>query len=256
MVTRGTMRLTGKTALITGAASGIGAATAELFAAEGANVVIADIDRAHGKATADRIKAFGGTATFVHTDLRNESQIVAMIGAAYAQYGRLDILHNNAACFEADLPVAETTLAQWEKVIDINLRAIFLACRTAIPRMVAQDGGVIINTASVLGVVGTASFAPYMSSKGGIIQLTRSIAIDYGRKGIRANALCPGMTATPTAEPLLNDPAEHQALVDKTVLGRVAEPREIAAAALFLASDDASYVTGSCLFVDGGWTCM
>lgn len=249
------MRLQGKTALITGAATGIGAATAELFAAEGATVILADINSTDGQATVGRIQTAGGNAAFVHADLNDPLQIQRMIDSAFARYGRLDILHNNAACFEADCPVADTSLKQWDKVFNINLRAIFIACHEALPRMITQGGGVIINTASVLGVVGTEDFAAYTASKGGVIQLTRSIAVDYGRKGIRANALCPGMTATPTALPTLNDPVQHRALTDKTVLGRVAAPGEIATAALFLASDDASYVTGTCLFVDGGWTC-
>lgn len=249
------MRLKNKYAVITGAATGIGAATAERFAEEGATVIIADINEGAAAATVDRIRRIGGSAHFHYTDVSHPEQIAQLIDSAVTRFGRIDILHNNAACFDGECPLADTLLSQWEKVININLRSIFLTCHTAIPHMLRQKGGVILNTASVLGAVAAENFAAYIASKGGIIQLTRSIAVDYGKSGIRANALCPGITASAASRQTLDNPVHHNALVSNTVLGRVAQPREIANAALFLASDEASYITGTSLFVDGGWTC-
>lgn len=250
------MRLKEKVAVITGAATGIGAATAERFAAEGASIVIADINEAAGLATMHGIRERGGDARFVHTDVADGDQVRHLILSTLRHYGRIDILHNNAACFDAVQPLADTTEETWEKTINVNLRSIYLACRAAIPAMIQRSSGVIINTSSVLGVVGAPSFSAYIASKGGIVQLTRSIAIDYGRYGIRANSLCPGITASPPAKETLKNAESRESLLRMTVLGRVANPSEIAAAALFLASEDSSYVTGTCLFVDGGWTCM
>lgn len=203
------MRLKDKVAVITGAATGIGAATAELFAAEGARVVIADINESEATATVNRIRKAGGDAVFVPTDVVVPEQIQRLIESALSRHGRIDVLHNNAACFDAERPLVETTDAQWERTINVNLRSIYLACRAVLPAMIQQGGGVILNTASVLGVVGAPNFAAYIASKGGIVQLTRSIAIDYGRKGIRANALCPGITASPSAQESMKHP-EHQ----------------------------------------------
>lgn len=250
------MRLKDKIAVITGAATGIGAATAELFAAEGAKVVFGDINKVEGEATADRIREIGGDVTFVPTDVGVPQQIHELMRCALEKYGRIDILHNNAAYLFASYSLTETSDTEWEKSINVNLRSIYVACKAVIPHMIKQGGGAIINTASVLGVVGAPTYAAYIASKGGIIQLTRSIAVDYGKFGIRANALCPGITASPPAKESLKNPETAKYLLGMTVLGRVAEPKEIAYGALFLASDEASYVSGTCLFVDGGWTSM
>jgi NAD(P)-dependent dehydrogenase (short-subunit alcohol dehydrogenase family) len=250
------MRLADKMIVITGGATGIGAAAAEVYAQHGATVVIADINTTAAEATVRRIHELGGETQFIRTDVGRPADIRALIDQVHSRYQRIDVLHNNAACFDGECPLADTTLEQWEKVIDVNLRSIFLSCHATIPLMLRQGGGVIINTASVLSAVGASNFAAYIASKGGIAQLTRSIAVDYGRQGIRANALCPGITASEIAQKTLDNTASRDALVAKTVLGRVASPREIANAALFLASDESSYVTGTCLFVDGGWTCM
>lgn len=250
------MRLKDKIAVITGAATGIGSATAELFAAEGAKVIIGDINAAEAEATLSRILQAGGEAVFVPTDVGVADQVRALIQTALDRYGRVDILHNNAAYLFASYPVTETSDEEWDKTLNVNLRAIYVASKAVLPQMVRQGGGVIINTASVLGAVGAPNYAAYIASKGAIIQLTRSIAIDYGKFNIRANALCPGITASPPAKESMKDPENLRYLLGMTVLGRVAEPKEIAYGALFLASDEASYVTGSCLFIDGGWTSM
>lgn len=248
------MRLKHKVAVITGAATGIGSATAELFAAEGAKVVIGDINTVEATATAERIRQGGGEATFVYTDVADTAMVHKLMESTIELHGRVDILHNNAAYLFATHPAVETSEEDWEKTINTNLRSVYAGCKAVIPTMIKQGGGVIINTASVLGAVGAPSYAAYIASKGGVIQLTRSIAIDYGKYNIRANALCPGITASPPAMVSLKDPKQLEYLLGMTVLGRAAEPMEIAYGALFLASDDASYVTGTCLFVDGGWT--
>ncbi|HWB98981.1 MAG TPA: SDR family oxidoreductase [Bryobacteraceae bacterium] len=250
------MRLKDRIAVITGAATGIGAATAEVFAREGAKVIIGDINETAAEATVGRIHAAGGEAAFLPCDVASPEQVRRLIAAPIERYGRLDILHNNAAYLFAAFPVAETAEEEWEKTIQVNLRSVYVAAKAAIPHMVRQGGGVIINTASVLGVVGAPTYSAYIASKGGIIQLTRSIAIDYGKQGIRCNALCPGITASPPAAESMKNPEHMKYLMSMTVLGRPATPAEIANAALFLASDESSYVTGTCLFADGGWTCM
>lgn len=249
-------RLQDKNAVITGAATGIGAATATLFAAEGARVIIADINESAASATVDRINSAGGDASFIYADVSKSADIKYLVETTTHRLGRIDVLHNNAACFDAAVPLIETSEATWDKTMDVNLKSIYLTCRAVIPLMLEEGRGVILNTASVLSAVGADSFAAYIASKGGVAQLTRSIAVDYGRRGIRANALCPGITASEIAQKTLDVPAQQKSLIDKTVLGRVAKPIEIANAALFLVSDESSYITGTCLFVDGGWTCI
>lgn len=251
------MRLKDKIAVITGAATGIGAAAAELFSAEGAKVVIGDTNEPEANATVGRIRAVGGEAAFVPTDVARGEQINRLIQSAIDLHGRIDILHNNAAYLYSNYAVVETSDEDWEKTINTNLRAVYLGCKATIPHMIRQGGGSIINTASVLSVVAQATYAAYIASKGGIAAITRSMALDYGKYGIRVNALCPGITASPPVLTATKKNAELLPwLLDKTVLGRMADPREIAFGALFLASDESSYVTGTCLFVDGGWTCM
>ena len=251
------MRLKDKIAVITGAATGIGAATAELFAAEGAKVVLGDINEQEANATVARIRAAGGEAVFVPTDVAESAQITRLIQSAMDRHGRIDILHNNAAYLFSNYTVVETSDENWERTINTNLRAIHLGCKAAIPHMIRQGGGSIINTASVLSVGAQPAYAAYIAAKGGVVALTRSIACDYGKYRIRANALCPGETASPPEVAAVKEhPELLPRLLDKIVLGRIADPKEIAFGALFLASDESSYVTGSCLFVDGGWTCM
>ena len=250
------MRLKDKIAVITGAATGIGAATAELFAVEGAKVVLGDINVKEANATVARIHAAGGEAFFVPTDVSEAAQINRLIQTAIDRHGRIDILHNNAAYLFSNYAVLETSDEDWEKSINTNLRAVHLGCKAVLPHMIRQGGGSIINTASVLSVGAEPNYAAYIASKGGIVALTRSIAYDYGKYRIRANSLCPGLTGSPPAlASLQQNPVEYARLLNRTVLGRIAEPKEIAFGALFLASDESSYVTGTCLFVDGGWTC-
>ena len=243
-------RLEGKVALITGAASGIGRESAILFAEEGAKVVVADYAAAEGQETAKRIVNSGGTAIYVKSDVSKLSDIEAMIDATVKSFGRLDILFNNAGVqgarggFTVDLPEEE-----WDKVMDVNLKSVFRAAKLAIPVMLKQGGGAIINTASAQGIGGSITGGAYCTSKAGVIMLTKVLAIEYGKKNIRVNCICPGVIETPMASgyiPFLKTEA--------LAAGRPGQPREIAHAALFLASDESSYIHGAVIPVDGGWT--
>jgi NAD(P)-dependent dehydrogenase (short-subunit alcohol dehydrogenase family) len=243
-------RLEGKVALITGAASGIGRESAILFAAEGAKVVVADYAMTQGEETLEKIKNAGGTAIFVKADVSKSSDIEAMIDATVKAFGRLDILFNNAGIqgarrgFTTDL-----TEEEWDKVMDVNLKSVFRAAKLAIPVMLKQGGGTIINTASAQGIGGSITGGAYCTSKAGVIMLTKVLAIEYGKSNIRVNCICPGVIETPMSSgyvPFLKTEA--------LAAGRPGQPREIAHAALFLASDESSYIHGAVIPVDGGWT--
>jgi NAD(P)-dependent dehydrogenase (short-subunit alcohol dehydrogenase family) len=249
-------RLEGKVAIVTGAGSGIGKVTAELFAAEGASVVVADVrsDQAAGVAAA--ITADGGQASAVTVDVTNENQVAAMIDHAVDTYSGLHILINNAGIFpDDDGGVLDTPPSTWDLVMDVNLKGVWLGCRGAVPAMLASGGGSIVNVASFVALVGAATAqVAYTASKGGVLSFTRELAVEYARQGIRANSLCPGPIETPLLAELLADPARRQRRLTHIPIGRFGRPEEIAKAALFLASDEASFVTGSSMVVDGGIT--
>jgi NAD(P)-dependent dehydrogenase (short-subunit alcohol dehydrogenase family) len=253
------MKLKGKVAIITGAGSGIGRATALLFAREGAKVVVADLVAATGEETVAEIKANGGEAIPVQVDVSKAEQVERMVQRTVEIFGRLDILFNNAGL---TLPamVTETSEEVWQKSIDVNLKGVMLGCKYAIPEMQKAGGGAIINTASMLGLVASPRQAPYCAAKGGVVLLTKQIAIDYARDNIRVNCICPSEVDTPMHRQFIAaspDPeATKKRLLERIPLNRVARPEEIAAAALFLASDDSSYVTGVALPVDGGLTAL
>jgi len=249
-------RLTGRTALVTGAGSGIGRETALVFAAEGANVVVADRDAAAGTATVASIADAGGQAHFVAVDVARATAVEAAVAEAERTYGALHVLFNNAGVFpEGDgLPV-DTPEAVWQQVIDVNLKGVFLGCKYGIPALLRAGGGSIINTASFVAVMGAATAQiAYTASKGGVLAMTREIAVAYARQGIRANALCPGPVDTPLLQELLADPDARARRLVHVPMGRLARPDEIARAVLFLASEDASYVSGSTFLVDGAIT--
>ena len=247
-------RLQGKVALITGAASGIGQAAARRFAAEGARVVVVDIQDAAGEATAAAVRAAGGEAHFVHADVSRVEDAEGMVDAALQRFGRLDILFNNAGVGK-HIPFDELTDVEWDRIIDINLRGVFLGCRYGVPALRRSGGGAILNTASQSGLQGHPNNQAYCAAKAGVINFTRSLAKDLARHNIRVNALCPGGTDTPILRGYVpaGESPDYVArvVVPRTPFARLARPEEIAAAALFLVSDDASFVSGVALPVDG-----
>jgi NAD(P)-dependent dehydrogenase (short-subunit alcohol dehydrogenase family) len=251
-----TGRLAGKVALITGAGSGMGRAAAELFAREGARVVVTDVVDDAGNGTVAAVRAAGGDATYVRADVSKWADCEAMVKCAIDTYGALHVLYNNAGIFPADDGgVLDTPESTWEKVMEINLKGVWLGCRAGIPAMIASGGGSIVNVASFVALMGAATAQiAYTASKGGVLSMTREIAVEYARQGIRANSLCPGPIQTPLLEELLSDPARRARRLVHIPMGRLGLAEELAKAALFLASDDASYMTGSQLVVDGGIT--
>lgn len=248
------MRLKGKVAIVTGAASeiGIGHAIAMLFAEEGAMVTVADIQDEGGKHTADEINSQGGRAIHCYTDVSKADHVKRMVQLTVDTYGAINILVNNAAHMKDSHAVLDTTEEEWDRSMKITLKGPYLCSKYAIPEMIKAGGGSIINMSSVGGLVGWENDAPYLSAKGGVIQLTKSLAIDYGRKNVRVNAICPGSIQTAISPKKGEKHYEEQ--VAETVLGRTGEPLEIANAALFLASDESSFVSGTNLVVDGGHT--
>ena len=244
-------RLKDKTAVITGSGKGLGEAIALLFSREGAKIVVFDIDEPAGQETVEQIQEQGGEAIFVHGDVSNPDDAARLIDVAVDAYGRVDILVNNAGV-HVDRTVADTTEAEWDHILGVNLKGYFLCSKAAIPQMRRQGGGNIICISSISGLIGQLNQAAYNASKHGIIGLVRCMAYDHALENIRANAICPGVMNTPLVASV---PEEHIAPYRKTsLLERFAEPIEVANAALFLASDESSYVTGSAMVVDGGYT--
>lgn len=246
-------RLDGKVALITGGASGMGRVACERFVGEGARVVVVDYDDEAGRAVA---ASLGERATFARADVSRWDDCEAMVAHSMSSFGALHVLYNNAGVFPADDGgVLETPESTWNRVMEINLKGVWLGCRAGIPAMVESGGGSIVNVASFVALMGAATAQiAYTSSKGGVLAMTREIAVEWGRRGIRANSLCPGPVDTPLLAELMSDPARKARRLVHIPMGRLAQAHEIVNAALFLASDESSYVTGSQLVVDGGIT--
>ena len=244
------MRLSGKVAIITGAGSGIGAATARRFVLEGAKVVVVDITGAEEKIAGE----LGEHAVAVHADVANSSDVRAMIDAATSRFDRLDILVNNAGIEGEQAPTAECTDENFDRVVAVNLRGVFLGMKYGIPAMIASGGGSIINTASVAGLVGFAGIPAYCASKGGVIQLSKTAALEYAGQKIRVNAVCPGVIWTPMVERLTGGTEEGRAaIVALEPVGRMGSAEEIADLILYLASDESAFVTGAAIPIDGGF---
>ncbi len=248
-------RLAGKTAIVTGAASGIGAASAEAFAQEGARVICCDLEEANLAELMATIQRTGGEAEFVRVDVSRSDQVEQMVTQAARRYGKIDILFANAG-YQFVKPLAEVEEAEWDRLLAVNLKGVFLCSKYVIPIMMRSGGGSIIASGSVLSFVAAPGLAAYCASKAGILNLIRGIATDYGSHRIRANCICPGCIDTPLAQVFFSSQADPEAAKRSSaashVLGRIGSPAEVARAAVFLASDESSFVTGSSLMVDGG----
>jgi NAD(P)-dependent dehydrogenase (short-subunit alcohol dehydrogenase family) len=248
------MRLTGKVALISGGARGMGAAEARLFAAEGAKVVIGDVLEAQGREVEAEIKAAGGEAVFVRLDVTDEADWQRAVQTAVSQFGQLHILVNNAGV-SGQGRVEDVTLEEWNRVMDINSTGVFLGTKTAIPAMRQAGGGSIVNISSQLGLVGVDNSSPqYQASKGSVRLLTKATAMQYAQDGIRVNSVHPGPIETPMTEARRSDPEVRALMLSRIPLGRYGQAADVAMGVLYLASDEASFITGSELVIDGGWT--
>ncbi len=236
------MRLQGKVALVTGAGTGIGRAIALAFAQEGAKLLIAELDETTGRAVAEEIG--GGQARYERCDVSNEENVQAAVRSAIEAFGRLDIMVNNAGVAQRD----------WDTTIAVNLSGVYYGCRHAAEAMAAQGGGSIVNMSSILGLIGIGAEDPYVAAKHGVVGLTKNFALAYGSRGVRVNCINPGWIATQMTSMLRENEALKQQIEAQTPLGRFGTPEEVAKLALFLASDESSFVTGASFVVDGGWT--
>ena len=248
------MRLANKVAIITGAAGGMGQAAAELFTQEGASVVVTDVNTAAGEETVNSIHDAGGKAIFVKANVANEDEVRTMVETAIDTFGHIDILYNNAGIMPTnDGSVTDISEAIWDRILDVNLKSAFLCSKYVIPHMVKQGHGSIVNIASFVAFMGcTVPQDAYTTSKGGLLALTKSLAVQYGRHNIRCNAICPGPIETPLLRALWTDEEARNLRLNRIPLGRFGEARDIIYMALYLASDESAWTTGSWLMVDGG----
>ena len=249
-------RLEGKVAVITGAADGIGHAIARAMATEGAHVFVGDIDDAKGEAAAAALRAEGSKANFRHCDVSVEADIAGLIADAVARGGKLDVLVNNAAIAIGGMPVHEMTDEQWHRLIAVNLTSVFRGCKYALPHMIRQKSGSIINMASAQGHIGLDGWTAYAGAKGAVMAMTRQMAVEFGPMNIRVNSISPGTINTPMNEKVIAELGDHvaRAWVKMHPIGRIGKPEEVAEAAVYLASDAAGFTTGIDLRVDGGLT--
>ena len=249
-------RLASKVAIVTGAAQGIGLGIARVFAEEGAHVVLSDIDDAAGEAATATLRESGGQAQYIHADVARETDVQQLVAAAVERFGRLDVVVNNAGVVAVQT-VEESSVEDWDRVMAVNVRAIFLTTKYALPHLRASGGGSILNVASVSSFVGQQGTPAYCASKGAVLMLTKSLAVDYGRERIRVNCICPGITDTP----MLREHAQHagdadahlQQRLQRVPAGAMLYPRDMGRAAAFLCSDEAAGITGTSLVVDGGY---
>lgn len=251
------MRLEDKVCVITGAGGGMGRTAALMFAAEGAKVVVAEFSQAAGEETVRLVREAGGAATFVNVDVSNEDDARAMVDHAVATYGRLDVLYNNAGIMpEEDHSVTDTSVEAWDRVMAVNVRGVFLGCKYAIPRMVEQGSGSVINISSFVALMGCSNPQDaYTASKGAVLALTKSLAVQFGPKGVRTNAICPGPVETPLLmDWLVKDEEAKRIRLARNPTGRFGKPEEIVHMGIYLASDESRWTNGAQLVVDGGIT--
>lgn len=241
-------KLQDKVAIITGGASGIGAATAELFVAEGAKVVLVDLNEEKGQAFTAQLQAGGAEALFIKANVTDENEVAAIYQTTLERFGKVDVLFNNAGIGRVT-PTEELPYAEWRQTVNVDLDGVFLMAQAAIKKMLKAQGGTIVNTASMYGWVGSPGSAAYNAAKGGVINLTRSLALEFATRGIRVNALCPGFIDTPIIPEESKEP-----LRQVTPMQRLGQPEEMAKAVLFMACDDSTFMTGNTLTVDGGYT--
>lgn len=246
------MRLKNKIAIITGGGGGIGRATAIRFANEGAKIVVSDLNEKTGEETVGLIKEQNGNAIFIKTDVSDRNSVQDLMRLTVEQYGGINILMNNAGVGHSEVRSIDLDEDEWNSVIDINLKSVFLGIKYAVPELIKSGSGVIINTSSLLGLKGRKYVSAYNASKGGVVLLTQNAALEYGKYNIRVNALAPGIIDTSIIDFWRNNERKWPVLSRANALGRIGNPEEVASAALFLASDEASFITGVTLPVDGG----
>jgi NAD(P)-dependent dehydrogenase (short-subunit alcohol dehydrogenase family) len=248
------MRLQGKTAIVTGGASGIGKAGCLAFAAEGASVAVVDVNRDGGEQVAAQIRRDGGSAVFIAADISKEDDVRNMVRATVGHFGGVDVLFQNAAWYTV-VPADRLELSDWQRTIDVTLTGPFLCCKHVIPAMQSRGGGSIILTSSVGGSVAFPAHPAYNAAKGGVNLLKKNLALDYGPDQIRVNCISPGIIETPLTERAVRDPVKYDDYINRWCFTRrIGTPQDVAAAALFLASDESSFVTGSVMYIDNGWT--
>lgn len=246
-----------KAGLVTGAGSGIGRATAKRFAEEGAQVVVADVDEEGGRETVTEIEDQGGDAIFVEADVTEESDVKQMVEETVDTYGQLDFAHNNAGIGAEMVPLTEQTEDTWDSLYEINLKGVWRCLKEEIPVMLENGGGAIVNTSSVSGLGGDKNMTPYNSTKHGVVGLTRSAALEFSGEGVRVNAVCPGVIETPMVKQLQDTaPEDLEQMVIGRPMNRLGRPEEVASAVVWLCSDDASFITGHPLAIDGGVTAL
>ena len=247
------MTLHGKVALVTGAAAGIGQAAAVAFAREGARVVVADLDEERGRETVSTIEKKAGEALFVKANVTREEEVAAMVGSAVEHFGGLDCAFNNAGVAGARMLTHEYDEAEWERIVQVHMKGVWLCMKHEIAHMLGHAGGAIVNTSSIAGLVGYSGACPYVAAKHGIVGMSKSAALEYAEHGLRVNCVNPGWTRTELISYLIATPEAAQQIEERHPLGRLAEPPEIAEAVVWLCSDKASFVTGVALPVDGGF---
>lgn len=247
-------RLADIVAIVTGSGQGLGRAIAEQYGREGARVVSCDVDTANAELTAEAIRAEGGEAIALRCDVADQTSVDNLIAASLDAFGQIDVVCNNAGILDGFAPLLDTDEALWDRIIGVNLKGVWRVSRAALPHMLERGSGTFVNIASMAGLIAQAGGLAYTTSKHGVIGLTRQVSADYGKRGIRANAICPGSMDTELARSFLKDAPEVRAIVESVPAGRMGRPEEVAELATYLASDSSAFMHGAAIVIDGGWT--